>query len=484
MIYIFNNAYRLSNDVNRIMLVSNQGEDANLFLPVHPMYGIIFSVFNGERDLDGNVKYLSDIFSMSEENVLDIIRPFLENETEIAIKYDGITFRFPTRILVKDEGGKIREDISPITCMIPPPYDFKSIRANVPKRILFVLNLNCVTDCFYCYANRTHKYIPLPTARILEIIDEAMSIGVVSFDLSGGEVLLHPDWERILQKLFECGYKPYISTKVPVREDIVKRLKGTGITQIQISIDTLDEVLLVDTLNVNHQYAAQICNSINIFDRYGFDIILKSTLTKFTCNIENVRQLLEFAGQLKNIKRYTCSSVGYSHYKGAKAFKEMIPSIAAVNILSSFLKSASGKYAFDILDDLNAPTCASMNNYLTFKRRSFCSGNLNSLTIMPDGKATICEEIYWNENLQLGDLSHSSIMDVWQSDRAKSLFYIKQKMMPDNSPCAICRDFDTCRHEYGVCWKDVIAAYGDENWLLPDPRCPFAPEPFNDVYYG
>jgi hypothetical protein len=31
-------------------------------------------------------------------------------------------------------------------------------------------------------------------------------------------------------------------------------------------------------------------------------------------------------------------------------------------------------------------------------------------------------------------------------------------------------------------WKEVISAYGKDNWDYPDPSCPFAPEPFYDVY--
>lgn len=481
--FIFNMNYKLCNDVNRIMLVSNQGADRNINLFIHPMHAILLSLFNGEKRLNENIEIASEIFSISQNEAEEIILPFLDNPKGCIIKYDGTSFYFPPHILVKATENEIRDDLDTKSYLISPPYDFKTARANLPRRILFVINLTCATDCFYCYADKRHQYVPMSTTRICEIIEEAKKIGVVSFELSGGEVLLHPDWDIILKKFVECGYKPDISTKVPVKEDIIVRLKDIGINYIQISLDTLDKNLLAKNLNVNQAYAKKICETIATFDKYGFNIVLKSTLTKNTCNCDNVHQLLEFASQFKNIKRYTCSSVGYSQYKGVKAFKEMIPSIQAVKQVETYLRDASLKYSFDILDDLSATTAESMNNYKKFKNRNICSGNVTSLTILPDGRVTICEELYWNENFIIGDLTKSSIIDVWNSNKSKSISCLKQKDIPKNSPCSSCTDFEGCRYDRGVCWKEVVAVYGTANWLFPDPTCPFAPQLINDVFY-
>ncbi len=481
--FILNKDYTLCNDVKRIMLVSSQGTDRNINLFMHPMHAILLSTFNGDRTLNENIVIVSEAFSISQKEAAEIIRPFLDNPEGLTIRYDGNSFYFPPHMLIEAAENEIRNDLAADEYLIPPPYDFKTPRANRPRRILFVINLTCATDCFYCYADKKHRYVPMSTKRICEIIEEAKKIGVVSFELSGGEVLLHPDWETILKKLAECGYRPDISTKVPVKEDVIARLKDIGINYIQISLDTLDKELLAENLNVSKTYADRIIETIATFDRYGFDIVLKSTLTKNTCNCENIHQLLEFASQFKNIIRYTCSSVGYSQYKGAKAFKEMIPSVQAVKQAEAYLKDASGKYPFNILDDLSAATVESMNNYKKFMNRSSCSGNVTSLTILPDGKVTICEELYWNEEFIKGDLTESSILDVWNSDKAKSISCMKQKNMPKASPCSSCKGFEECRYGQGVCWKDVIAVYGAANWLFPDPACPFAPQLINDVFY-
>lgn len=72
-------------------------------------------------------------------------------------------------------------------------------------------------------------------------------------------------------------------------------------------------------------------------------------------------------------------------------------------------------------------------------------------------------------------------MDVWNSKRAKELFYISQSVFPKDSPCARCLEFKECRYDLGVCWSSVIAAYGEEKWLYPAPMCPRAPIPENVI---
>jgi hypothetical protein len=40
-----------------------------------------------------------------------------------------------------------------------------------------------------------------------------------------------------------------------------------------------------------------------------------------------------------------------------------------------------------------------------------------------------------------------------------------------------CEQFEACHKINGVCWKQVIIAYGYDKWDYPDPRCPKAPKP-------
>jgi len=44
--------------------------------------------------------------------------------------------------------------------------------------------------------------------------------------------------------------------------------------------------------------------------------------------------------------------------------------------------------------------------------------------------------------------------------------------------------FDNCRTTLGVCWSNVIMAYGKENWDFPSPNCPHSPLPYYSVHHN
>lgn len=117
-----------------------------------------------------------------------------------------------------------------------------------------------------------------------------------------------------------------------------------------------------------------------------------------------------------------------------------------------------------------------------FNKRNLCSGNLNALYILPDGKVTICEELYWHPRFLLGDLRTQSLKEVWDSKKAKDLFFLKQTDIQEASACKTCEDFTNCREYLHVCWRDVILAYGKKNWDFPGIFCPKSPQAEGNVF--
>lgn len=88
-----------------------------------------------------------------------------------------------------------------------------------------------------------------------------------------------------------------------------------------------------------------------------------------------------------------------------------------------------------------------------------------------------------NTILIVGDITRQSLAEIWNSEKALNLYYLQQNTLSDKSHCKTCKYFIDCRQKMGgVCWKEVISAYGTENWDFPDPSCPFAPDPYHDVY--
>lgn len=475
MKYILNPKFKLFGDKNRILLMSDN-EDGGEMMFIHPVYAIMFSKFTGENDENLVYKELSTMFDCDESDIVEVIRPFLNNSQRVSIKYDGQTFTFPPKLLIKNRKNIIREDLSSMKYHINPPFDFQTIRLNVPKTLLLVLNTQCYTDCCYCYADKKTAYKPMPTDKILKLIEEAKIVGISNFDLSGGEVLLHKDYDAILSTLLANGFNPFISTKVPISKRKVDRLWEIGIRTIQISLDSVNPDLQENNLNVRMDYVAQIKNTIKELDDKGFDIVIKSTCTKETCTVENIRELIQYIETIKHLKKYTFTPLGYSHYKSLEWYNEHKPTINVLkDIVSMVNEEKKGKY--EVMWDFGSIHHKwEYKSSKAFAERAVCTGNVSGFVVLPDGKVTICEELYWNVNFIIGDLMKQSIMEMWQSSEAYNLWNIAQSKINDKSACKTCSIFDFCRYKRGVCWKEIIAFYGKDNWQYPDPRCPQAPE--------
>ena len=105
------------------------------------------------------------------------------------------------------------------------------------------------------------------------------------------------------------------------------------------------------------------------------------------------------------------------------------------------------------------------------------------LFILPDGKVTVCEQLYWNPRFIVGDVTTESIREVWNSEKAMRLWQLDKERLSSDSPCKECPVMEVCYSERNRCWADVIKAYGEEGWDYPDPRCERAPELKNRLNY-
>ncbi len=469
--YILNTKYKLNNDKNRALLISNT-DNGTEFTFLHPVHAILLSFFTGDKTYNQVTLEMEKDLGIPRETLDGVLTPFLENAKPLNLKYDNVYFKIPVRVIVLNRKNQQRYDLNKEDFLIKPPFDFSTIRLNIPRSILFVINTNCYTNCTYCYADRKTKYVPLSTERILEIIDEAKQIGVNIFDISGGEFLFHKDWKIILKKMHGNGFYPFISTKVPITQEIINDLLELGTKKIQISLDSLDTQLQSRNLGCKASYIPQLLESIRILNEKGIEIHIKSTLTKETCTVSNITPLLDYINSINSIKSFSFTAVGFSHYLPKEHFCDIKPSLKQLREVQHFIRMHKREGLMIDWDFRGVHYKDEYKNKSEFDKRSLCTGNLTSFVLLPDGKVTICEELYWDKHFIIGDLTNESIMDTWNSPIAMSLSRLRQEIISSESACKLCSDFDACRNKLGVCWKNIIAYYGKDKWDFPDPTCP------------
>lgn len=105
--YILNKIYELRPDVDRIMLIQNDGRSYR-FSAIHPAFALLLTTFDGSLSLSETIKRICADFQINLAKANEIIYPLVHNKKTIKIKYDGIVFSFPPNLIVEK---KKNEDI-------------------------------------------------------------------------------------------------------------------------------------------------------------------------------------------------------------------------------------------------------------------------------------------------------------------------------------------------------------------------------------
>jgi len=251
MKYIFNHFYILKHDECRTVLCSHDYNISTVDVNkgwmsyIHPIYAMLLSFFSRPTTYDDAVERISTFFDFSIEYTKSLVDNFIENSEHFHTKYAEHTNRFPKNLIIKEESS--RYNIRPYEpqMFVYKKIDLDSFRQYTsPLHVTFMVNNRCLTNCIYCYADRSTKCKNMDFSKVEQIIDDAYKLNISSFNVDGGEFFIYPYWRDLLKKLQNCEYKPkLVSTKYPIKEkDIVDFSKFE--VSLQVSLDSLNQDFL------------------------------------------------------------------------------------------------------------------------------------------------------------------------------------------------------------------------------------------------
>ena len=483
-----NPKYIIKPDENRAILMTKDiiraKEHEQVETVIHPIHAMIMSFYNGDN-FDKSTKKASDFLDISQKEILDFIGCLVDNKEPYAVEVDGVSIWFPVQTLVKS-------DYKNKTA--PKPEDFAFASANLKMHrhktvtdVTLMVTTNCFTNCIYCYADRTKIKNRLSLKRIKELIEEASKLNARSFDVIGGDVFAYKHWKELLECLYENEFNPYLSTKVPLDEKQIATLKEIGTKDIQISLDTLVPEKLVKTVVGGSNYTEKIKKTLELLDKFKIKTTIHTVVGSYNATIKDIHSIYKFINKLPSVAIWRMSPADYSLYKSNEEFINFRATRKKLEEIYNWTKSFNpGKLVIYSGGLIRLPTLPKNNEErkkIFFDDRVQCSANHSNMFILPDGKVTICEQLYWNKDFIIGDVTNHSLTEVWNSEKARGLYYVDKRKIEKDSECHDCNMFNECRHEMGgVCWRDIIKCYGEDKWHYPDPRCPKAPNVENDVY--
>ena len=491
----FNPLYTLKPDDGRALILARwvgrnllDDIDDSFTNAVHPIYAMILSFVDGSEKSEC-IKAAADYLGVDQKLVADFIESLIDNPNQVYLKSKEGISSFPPHTIVSSNSPQPEKRYEPAIF----DYDKADVtmkRHFTPSTLTLMVNNVCTTDCVYCYQDKSRvANCTIPLERILQIIHEAKELHVNTFDVIGGEFFLYRHWEEVLTELTKLGYSPYLSTKMPLTPHIVETLAKLKIRDIQISLDTLIEQHLIDSLGVKQGYAQQMIESLRLLNEHHIPVMIHSVVTRFNGTVDDMKSIYDVLCSLPNITDWHIVKGDPTLYP-RRPYSEIEVSDNDLATVSAYLNSLNQEAKFGIrAPQSDAPAESPAENShdenshddqsktaeeAFFGNRTFCSGLFSALYILPDGKVTMCEQLYWNPQFIIGDVCKNSIAEIWNSEKAKALFFIKQDDIPADSLCHSCTRFDDCRNLRQVCYREIVKKYGNSHWYYPDVNCPYA----------
>lgn len=112
-----------------------------------------------------------------------------------------------------------------------------------PLHAQLVVTYECNLSCGYCH-EYTHGAPLVPLEVLARRIDALAGLGAFTYDLLGGEPLLHPDIVAIVRRIKAnrrgVNFATVITNAFKLTEDLVEGLNDAGLDCMQVSVDTID----------------------------------------------------------------------------------------------------------------------------------------------------------------------------------------------------------------------------------------------------
>ena len=132
---------------------------------------------------------------------------------------------------------------------------------------------------------------------------------------TGGDIFANKDWRTILSRLAKYGYRPFISTKIPLTETDIKFLISIGIREIQFSLDSIKEDELFKIVKMSANYVKDAKRTLSLCDKYGIKLNIRSVLTKFNSSLESMNELFVELNKHKSVYSWILTPAFYSAYQ-------------------------------------------------------------------------------------------------------------------------------------------------------------------------
>jgi len=435
--------------------------EIGIYYKLYPQAGIILTLLDGKKSVGEVVNEAASLFDSPIEDVRNVLYSLLKNSNK------AFTLR----------GENISQHSYDLNQFIIPQgdIDLNPPRLAAPLSIILHIADSCIRNCLYCNVQKrpSNKKTAMTTGQLLNVIDQAAEMGVLTMSIAGGEPFIRDDIPELIEWIYRNNMKCSFSTKALISPEMAVRLKNAGIRHAQVSIDAPDEKI-ADFLAGSVGFYKDAVGSIKNLRQAGIQVRTNSMITPF--NVKMVDELVELLVSL-GVCYIAMSTPSRSLHNGAVS-DSLFLNHRDGKWLENEIRQLSMRYGnpditikpFEFAMDYS--WIRRSDREKRFKNRAFCSAGRSGMLILEDGDVILCEECPVTDELVFGNVKVQSLQEVWDSSRIGEFLHPpREKYL--GTVCYDCREYDECHTVKGRCWRESLKAYGQ--LYAPAPMCPHAP---------
>jgi len=290
------------------------------------------------------------------------------------------------------------------------------------------LTSECNERCVHCYVPRgTHHYIDSNAA--CSVLRQLREMQGVMVTLSGGECLLHPDFDKIVRCAREQDMSiTILSNLTLLDESKAKLLKDVNVGLVQVSLYSMDPAIH-DAIT---RMPGSFCKTRAAIEMlHNMDVPVQIACPCMKSNYKGYREVLEYAYSMK-MKAYT-------------DFIMMARSDGTTDNLDNRLSIEECEQIMRTIMEHEVEMKVALKEDRQHKQpeelatEPICGVGRDSICLNADGNYYACSGF---QGYPLGCCYKESLKEVWESsDRLK---YLRGIRKGDFQNCAHCKDSEFC----------------------------------------
>ena len=329
-----------------------------------------------------------------------------------------------------------------------------------PYTLVAELTYRCPLRCVYCSnpVELADQGAELSGEQWAEVLEQAEALGVVQLHLTGGEPLLRPELEVLVEHATRLGlYSNLITSAVPLTRERLAGLAARGLCNVQISIQGTraedgERFAGKDWLAEKLQAAAWT-------RELGLPLTLNVVLHR-----ENIAQLPELIalGELLQVDRLELANTQYLGW-ALENRAALLPTAEQIEHARAQAFAAQQRLVGKIELLFVLP------DYHAGKPRACMDGWARRYVVVsPDGCVLPCHQARSITELSFERVGARSLEEIWRDSPALNAYRGDGFM---KEPCRSC---ERRAIDFGGCRCQAFALTGDA--ANTDPACPLSPE--------